>query len=301
LVCSCKIQQYPFSPDGNCLVSAGKDKFVSLWDYITTDGYYLQLQEWELSQELDDEVFELKGIDVSPCSRCVVVLLDMYILLKDVKNKGETIKSFVLPGNERGEQIKFSNIDGHRSIFIRTKNRYNNKEFVKIWRPYAVVDDNDPGNTAPLVTILEESNRSFVINDFALSHDNSMIAIYGNERNDCKVILYSVDNDNKSTTLKQSFSTCYTLIRFTPDDNYISYNNKNRSAFWDTTSGREISDQINITYNKNKDIRVASFSPADSGQRLLIFDQTANYRSFYIASFWEIKVQNNRKQQKRLK
>ncbi|MGK3743256.1 MAG: hypothetical protein ACI90V_010112, partial [Bacillariaceae sp.] len=50
-----------------------------------------------------------------------------------------------------------------------------------------------------------------------------------------------------------------------------------------------------------KDIRVASFSPADSGQRLLIFDQTANYRSFYIASFWEIKVQNIRKQQKRLK
>ena len=166
---------------------------------------------------------------------------------------------------------------------------------MKIWRPRDVVDQNDHENTDPLVTILEESNRFFVDSEFALSHDNSMIAICAGERNDRKVMHYSNDNNNKSTTLKQSFSTLYESIRFTPDDNYISYNNKNGPASWDITLGREITDQTNITYNKNKDISVVDFSPAGRGQRLLIFDYTDD--GYCIASFWESSEdQNNLKQ-----
>ena len=77
--------------------------------------------------------------------------------------------------------------------------------------------------------------------------------------NDRKVMHYSIDSSNKSTALKQSFSAWYESIRFTPDDNYISYNNENGLASWDMTLGREITDQINITYNKNKDISVVDF------------------------------------------
>ena len=87
--------------------------------------------------------------------------------------------------------------------------RNNRKEFIKIWRPRDVVDQNDHENTDPLITILEESDRFFVDSEFALSHDNSMIAICAKERNDRKVMHYSIDSSNKSTALKQSFSAWY--------------------------------------------------------------------------------------------
>jgi hypothetical protein len=176
-----------------------------------------------------------------------VGLLDRRVLLKDVQNNGKTIQSLLLHRNE-GKQVLFTR-DGHHSIFIRTKDRYNRKEFIKIWRPYAVVGEDDPENTAPLITILEQSTKFYCDRDCALSHDNSMIAICAGERNYHKVMLYSADNNNKSTTLKQYFSASRSLIRFTLDDNYISYHSKNGLAFWDITSGREITDKINISYD----------------------------------------------------
>lgn len=147
-----------FSPVGNFLVSvseANDEGLVKIWDYSDiTNGYYLQLQEWNISQELDED-FALKGIDVSPCSRHVVVLLDRRVLLNDAKNNGKTIKS-VLVGTvyEYGCQTIFSNIDGHHSIFIRTRDRHR--------RPHDVVDDSGPENTAPLITILEKSLKKLL-------------------------------------------------------------------------------------------------------------------------------------------
>ena len=73
-------------------------------------GYYPQLQEWNISQELDED-FDLQGIDVTPCSRYVVVLLDRHVLSKDVENDGETIQSLLLHGTE-GRQVFFTR-DGH--------------------------------------------------------------------------------------------------------------------------------------------------------------------------------------------
>ena len=133
-----------------------------------------------------------------------MVLLDRHVLSKDVENDGETIQSLLLHGTE-GRQV-FPTRDGHSSIFIRTMDRYNKKEFIRIRRPHDVVDQNDHENTDPLITILEESDRFFVDSEFALSHDNSMIAICAGERNDRKVMHYSNDSSNKSTALKQSFS-----------------------------------------------------------------------------------------------
>jgi WD40 repeat protein len=105
-----------FSPDGSFLVSAGSDGYVRVWNFNTTEGYYLQTQGWNISQELDEELFS--DIDVSPCCRYLVVLAERNVLLKDVQNNGKTIKSFLLPENEWGQQIKFSTTAGHRSIFI---------------------------------------------------------------------------------------------------------------------------------------------------------------------------------------
>jgi hypothetical protein len=108
-------------------------------------------------------------------------------------------------------------------------------------------------------------------------------------------MLYYVNNDNKSTTrsrlaLKHSFPGVCSPIRFTPDDNYI-YTNLNRLAFWNITTGREITDNIIIKYNKNKKVRVVDFSPAGSGRRVLVQDRPGgDDKGYYIASFWESKV-----------
>ena len=90
-----------------------------------------------------------------------MVLLDRHVLSKDVENDGETIQSLLLHGTE-GRQT-FSTRDGHYSISIRTMDRYNRKEFIKIWRPHDVVNQNDHENTDPLVTILEESNNFLLV------------------------------------------------------------------------------------------------------------------------------------------
>ena len=73
------------SPDGNVLVSISEgddEELVKIWDHSDiTNWYYPQLQEWNRSQELDED-FDLQGIDVTPCSRYVVVLLDRHVLSK---------------------------------------------------------------------------------------------------------------------------------------------------------------------------------------------------------------------------
>ena len=106
--------------------------------------------------------------------------------------------------------------------------------------------------------------------------------------NNNKVSLYSFENGNNSATrtkliLKHSFSARCSSIRFTPDDNYIVYENQNGLAFWNITTGRESTDNINIPYYyENKIIGVIDFSPAGGGQRLIVRDYTGGY---YIASF----------------
>ena len=325
------IPDLKFSPDGSFLVSAGvtcsHNAFVIIWNYNARTGEddddggydYIKLQEWNIIEELGDNVeFQLIRIDVSPCSRYVVVLAEKYVLLKDVQNNGKTIKSLLLPENEVGMQIIFSTTtDGHRSIFIRTNNIYRNRETIKIWHPYDNgVDEDDPDTTVSLITILDQSRkRSFYEEyyEFALSRDNSMLAIYDGEQQVydgeqkiCKVMLYSIDNNKESTTLKQSFPARCTSIQFTPDDKYVSYNNQNGlPAFWDVTAGREITDKMNITYNNNNNgnnIHIVNFSPTGSGHRILVKDTSytffKDHHRFFIASYWESEdseqIENNK-------
>jgi WD40 repeat protein len=285
-----EIPNLKFSPDGSFLVSVSRnDGQVKIWDYNTT-GYYLQLQEWNINEELDaDSSCEYIKIDVSPCSRYVAILSGRHVLLKDVQNNGKTIKSALLPEDEHGCQVMFSTIDGRHSIFISISAWGKN---LKIWCPYDIDDEgDDPDTNASLTTILEPSD----VLHFAMSHDKSMLAIYTEEEDDDKVMLYYVNNDNKSTTrsrlaLKHSFPGVCSSIRFTPDDNYI-YTNLNRLAFWNITTGREITDNIIIKYNKNKKVRVVDFSPAGSGRRVLVQDRPGgDDKGYYIASFWESKV-----------
>jgi hypothetical protein len=165
----------------------------------------------------------------------------------------------MLPALEHRFQIMFSSIDGNRSILIRSMNK--EKELIKIWRH---------GTTAPLnmVTILEQpcSMQNFtysIQNYFVQSPDNSMIAICNTveQQKDCKVMmLYSIDNHNISISLKQSFTRCFCRsIQFTPDGKYISYLNENGLAFWNKNTGREITDQINIKYDKFVSSHLNSF------------------------------------------
>jgi WD40 repeat protein len=244
------VPELKFSPDGSFLISSGNDYWpVKIWDYNTTDGYCLQLQDWNINQELDEDLMHSIQINVSPCCRHIVVVADRNVLLKDVQSNGKTIKSVLLLGDECVYQLLFSTIvEGHHSIFICSKSELSGKEFMKIWRPYAIIDEDDPDSTASFMNILEK--YSSIDNHFALSHDKSMLAIYliGGTGN---VMLYSIDYDNKFTTFKQYFSARCAPIRFTPDDNYISYSNENRLAFWNIATGRETADQVNITYKKN--------------------------------------------------
>ena len=287
------IHRLEFSPDGSFIVSVGRDKFVRVWNFNTTEGY--QLQEWNISQELVEDALCMNiEIDVSPCCRYAVVLFGRKVLLKDVQNNGKTIKSLLIPEMEWGKQIMFSSIDGHRSIFIGSKNRGRDNKTIKIWRPYDDdVDEDDPNTTVSFIAILEQSSDTGFSSAFALSRDNSMLAMYSEEPEDYKIMLYSVDNEKNSTTkrltLKQSFPARYGTVRFTPDNNYISYKNQDGSlAFWDITTGREVTDIMNITNNNNKHIHAAvDFSPTGSGRRVLV--QYYNGRpgnGFYIASYW---------------
>jgi WD40 repeat protein len=87
---SMKIPELKFSPDGSFLVLFSRG-LAKIWDYNTT-GYYLQLQEWDVSQELNEDTYRTTlKIDISPCSRYVVVLLGRHVLLKDVQNNGGKI------------------------------------------------------------------------------------------------------------------------------------------------------------------------------------------------------------------
>jgi hypothetical protein len=114
------------------------------------------------------------------------------------------------------------------------------------------------------------------------------------EQNDDKVMLYSIDNDKKSLTLKQSFSvSSSSSIQFTPDGKYTSYTNRNGSlAFWDITKEREIMDQIYISYIKNEiKCSLLYFSPASCGQRIVVHDSTiGDDEGDYIASYWISKM-----------
>lgn len=212
-----------------------------------------------------------------------MVLSESHILLKDVQNNGRTIKSVLLPENEYGQQVIFSAIDGHDFIFIRAWDKEDKSDITKIW----YLDDMGAGPNAntSLITIL----RSCDIDDLVLSHDKSMIAtiMYEGGEDNSKVLLYSIENGNNSATrtkliLKHSFSARCSPIRFTPDDNYIAYENQNGLAFLNITTGRESTDKINILYYENKKNSVIDFSPAGSGQRLIVRDHTGGY---YIASF----------------
>ncbi|MGK3747482.1 MAG: hypothetical protein ACI90V_014346 [Bacillariaceae sp.] len=120
--------------------------------------------------------------------------------------------------------------------------------------------------------------------DFKLSRDGSMLAIYARGKD--MAMLYSIDNDNRSTTLKQSFSAWarFTPIRSTLDDNCISHNNQNGLAFWNITTGREVTDQINTTYNKNEDksVEVVGFSPAGRGGHVIVEDDNVYDDKVYL-------------------
>jgi WD40 repeat protein len=275
-----------YSPDGSFLVSAGSiDGLVKIWNYNSTDGYYQKVQEWNLLTNW----LEKDDIDVSPCGRYVVVLANTQVLLKDDQNNGKTIRSMVLAEHELGFKVMFSKKDGNDSIFILFYPDQTEEVSIKIWRPYDDIDEeDDPDTTASLITVLEPQ---FIWGTFALSHDNSII-VRAEEQNITKVMLYSIDNDTKSATLKQSFPANfrYGEIFFTPGDKYILYKNKNGLAFWNITTGREITDQIKTTYNNQNSQQsddVISFSPAGASRRFLVEDNTD--KGFYIASYWESK------------
>jgi hypothetical protein len=279
-----------FSPDGSFLISAGA-RTVKIWEEKRTDGYYRQLQDWNINLEFGG-LKQSTRIDVSPCCRYVAILYGMSVILKDVQN-GKTVRSILLPENEVGRQVIFSNIDGHSSIFVRSWDNESGGYIIRIWRPYDIAaDDDDPDTTASLIAIWENYGAVFEYHDFALSHDSSMIAIFANG----EVMLYSIDNGSK-LILKQSFSGWnHTKFKFTPGDKYITYFNgaNNGLGFWNVNTGRDITDPINVTktkpYNKNEGdifLIVYAFAPAgstSSQQRVLVKDNAGCY---YITKFWE--------------
>lgn len=243
---------------------------------------------------------------------------DNYILLKDVQSNGKTIKSVVLPLPGYVSDVReiiFSPIDGHRAIYICFVHPLST---LKIWYPYAVDDDVDPGTSdSSLITILETQYLDqLCYRGFVLSRDNTMLALYDHTCTG-QVMLYSINNDhqdNSSTitstnkskvtlTLKQSFSARHIDIdeslHFTPDNKYISYNN----SIWDIKNERVITNRIISTYNDTdkSDWKMSTtflkFSPAGNGaghghgRRLLVRRQKYSSsedsptRSYSIASF----------------
>ena len=284
-----------YSPDGSVLVSAASrpDWTLKIWKY-NTNGDYKLIQEWNAHTDSTRNLYTACNFDISPCSKYIVVIVEQQILLKNIQNLKETIKSIVLPAWNFDDNVMFCKNDDHCSIFINIYDDETGEESIKIWHPYDAIDDeDDPDTTASLITIWESS----VVSDyyqFALSHDNSMMAIFAHD----KVMLYSVDNDTKSTALIQSvpancgLDSMLNSIYFTPDDKCIVYTKAGCGlAFLYITTRKEITDQIKMTYNVNIKPRRCTkitvfFSPAGGAiRRLLVKDH--NDTGYCIASYWE--------------
>ncbi|OEU23458.1 hypothetical protein FRACYDRAFT_233628 [Fragilariopsis cylindrus CCMP1102] len=289
-----------YSPDGSLLVAltaAGPDSRMKICVY-TTDGYYRQLQEWNLHAYWEGGWYTNLHIDISPCSKYVVVIVDSQILLKDVNNM-ETIKSIVI-AEHHIHKVMFSRNDDQCSIFIHLEDNETKEKSLKIWFPYDNIDDedeDDPNTTASLIIVLEPQPPD---GTFVLSHDNSMI-VYREQNSITSyddVMLYSIDNDTKSATFKKSFRLAHRSpsIYFTPDDKYILYTKNKKLAFVNIKTGRDTTDPIQTTNNTKQRNRMwdyntqpqpfVYFSPAGGTiRRFLVSDNTDKF--FYIASYWE--------------
>ena len=190
----------------------------------------------------------------------------------------------------REGKLRFSLFDGHYSIVIRSKNIHNNQVTIKIWRLF---DD--------LLTTLEHPNtRQHLDIDFAVSRDNSMIAICATEEGKGRIMIYYPNNSATNNTLsfKQSFSVrlkrYLASIRFTPDGKYLFYLNQDRLlVFLHLITGSEVTDQMNLSYHNKEDnmcLTAIGFSPVGCGRRILIEDKAPKghiSRGCYIASIWE--------------
>jgi DNA-binding beta-propeller fold protein YncE len=173
------------------------------------------------------------------------------------------------------EQIMFSTtviVDHNCSILIL---QGDDETFViNIWSPFLI----DADNTASLITILERPRFVWGELNVDLSHDRSMIALYDHKEEDRisagnNLLIYSIDNDTKSVTLIHSISVMHyneQSIRFTPDDKYLCYVDSFRLKFLDLTTGRETTEKMKTTYNKIDKIGPVCFSPAGTGQHLLV-------------------------------
>ena len=311
-----------YSPDGSFLVSATTrlDGTVKIWKY-STDGNYELLREWNAPTDWIGRFDTDHHIDISPCSRYIVVIVDRNkILLKDIKNLRETIKSIVLDSCHV-HNVMFCKNDDQCSIFINVYNIQTKEEDIKIWRPYDSIDDDqkwrpddyifddereyyDPNdyldNRASLITVLEPQLQKRTV---AFSHDSSMIVyrmegkLVEDDDDDeyfysKRAMLYSIDNVTKSATFKQSIpAPCNwnpIYLNFTPDDKCIVYRNKNGLlVFWNIKTEREITDQMKTTYNVNHTCGQIYISPVPAGtiRRFLVRDKTDE--CFCIASYWE--------------
>lgn len=102
-----------------------------------------------LRHQRNDDSSRRIDVDVSPCSRYIVVLVaSRHFLLKDVRSSNDnTIQSMVLPNKENWWKVMFSNIKdniNNYSIFIVSTNRDDEDnsitDVIKIWCPDATFD-----------------------------------------------------------------------------------------------------------------------------------------------------------------
>ena len=161
------ITDLKYSPDGRFLVSADDDGFVRLWDNTRN---YEQLQEWNMTDEVGEELTGDSYVSVSACSKFMAVLIGLCAFLQDVE-KGKTIKSLVLPFHQNENRQKINAIIfslDDRDVFI-----CRNKMF-QVWYPYLDDDDEDR-----LITIWRHAvDPNFGRKEYAFSPDNTMVAIY---------------------------------------------------------------------------------------------------------------------------
>ena len=77
------ITNLKYSPNGRFLVSAGNDGFVRVWDTVT--GKYEQLQEWNMPEEVVNELGNNAVVDIcfSACSNYIAVSLATCVVLKN--------------------------------------------------------------------------------------------------------------------------------------------------------------------------------------------------------------------------